>query len=33
MPLAELKPGGYKLSVKVSDGKASASQSIGIVIK
>lgn len=33
MPLAELAPGGYKLSVKVTDGKQSAMRSIAIVIK
>jgi VWFA-related protein len=33
LPLSELKPGGYKLSVKVTDGKQSADRSIGIVVK
>jgi len=33
IPLAELGPGGYKLSVKVSDGKLSASRAIAFVVK
>jgi hypothetical protein len=33
LPLAELQPGGYKLSVKVSDGKLSTSRSVAIVVK
>lgn len=32
MPLAELAPGGYKLSVKVTDGKLSSTRSIAIVV-
>jgi VWFA-related protein len=33
IPLAALAPGGYKLSVKVSDGKLSASRAVAFVIK
>jgi VWFA-related protein len=33
IPLAALAPGGYKLSVKVSDGKLSASRAIAFVVK
>jgi hypothetical protein len=33
IPLAELPPGGYKLSVKVTDGKQSASRALAIVVR
>jgi VWFA-related protein len=33
IPLAELAPGGYKLTVKVTDGKQSTSKSVAIVVK